>query len=256
MSQPGTDVPVDAEAAPSGRLRAIWIKRFKRGPMDPHTQASLVAGRGLVGNANQGGRRQVTLLTEEGWAAAISELGDRGAGLAPSLRRANLLISGLRLEKTRGRILRIGNCRLRVFSETTPCHQMDEAWPGLQRALRPAWRGGVCAEVMEGGEIEIGDVVRWEEPEEAPLGAFSNPRASPADIDAIRGRAADVPRAVIPARILTFRLGLPSREEGQESSQDQERHAHFLSHRRSPFRTRRPGRMRFALYLQRCRSAW
>jgi MOSC domain-containing protein YiiM len=173
VSPPEPQVPVDAEAAPSGRLRAIWLKRFKRGPMDPHPRASLVAGRGLAGNANQGGRRQVTLLAEEGWADALADLGfdpgvDPGAGLDPSLRRANLLISGIRLEKTRGRILRIGSCRLRVFSETTPCHQMDETWPGLQRALRPAWRGGVCAQVLEGGEIEVGDEVRWEEPEEAP----------------------------------------------------------------------------------------
>jgi MOSC domain-containing protein YiiM len=137
--------------------------------MDPRPQATLVAGRGLAGNANQGGRRQVTLLTEEGWAGALSDL---GADLDPSLRRANLLISGIHLEKTRGRILRIGFCRLRIFSETTPCKQMDEAYPGLQRALRPAWRGGVCAEVLEGGEIAVGDPVRWEEPEEAPQGSL------------------------------------------------------------------------------------
>lgn len=171
MSRPEADPAPhaeNAEAPPSGRLRAIWIKRFKRGPMDPRPHASLVAGRGLTGNANQGGRRQVTLLTAEGWTDAISELGGLGAALDPSLRRANLLVSGLRLEKTRGRILRIGSCRLRVFSETTPCYQMDEAWPGLQRALRPAWRAGVCAEVLEGGEIAVGDEVRWEEPEEAP----------------------------------------------------------------------------------------
>lgn len=165
MSRPDSPLPPDAEAPAPGRLRAIWLKRFKRGPMDPHPRASLVAGRGLAGNANQGGRRQVTLLAEEGWADAMAEL---NADLAPSLRRANLLISGIRLEKTRGRILRVGDCRLRVFSETTPCNQMDDAYPGLQRALRPAWRGGVCAEVLEGGEIAVGDAVRWEEPEEAP----------------------------------------------------------------------------------------
>lgn len=141
--------------------------------MDPHPTASLVAGRGLAGNANQGGRRQVTLLAEEGWADAMSELGgEPGTALDPSLRRANLLISGIHLEKTRGRVLRIGSCRLRIFTETTPCHQMDEAWPGLQRALRPAWRGGVCAQVLDGGEIAVGDEVRWEQPEEAPQGSL------------------------------------------------------------------------------------
>jgi MOSC domain-containing protein YiiM len=133
--------------------------------MDPRPQATLVAGRGLAGNANQGGRRQVTLLEAERWADALSEL---GAEIDPSRRRANLLISGLRLERTRGRILRVGPCRLRIFTETTPCERMDEVYPGLRKALRPEWRGGACAEVLEGGEIAVGDEVRWEvEGEEA-----------------------------------------------------------------------------------------
>jgi MOSC domain-containing protein YiiM len=132
--------------------------------MDPREHASLVAGRGLAGNANQGGRRQVTLLEAERWADALAEIGELGAGLDPAARRANLLISGLRLERTRGRILRVGPCRLRIFTETTPCERMDEACPGLRQALRPEWRGGACAEVLDGGEIAVGDEVRWEQP--------------------------------------------------------------------------------------------
>lgn len=144
-----------------GELRAIWRKRAKRGPMDPQTAAVLVAGRGLQGNANQGGRRQVTLLEEEGWAEATAEIGAND--LPPWSRRANLLIAGLRLEKTRGRILRIGPTRLQIWTECTPCERMDETCPGLQDALRPNWRGGACAQVLEGGEIRVGDAVEWEE---------------------------------------------------------------------------------------------
>ena len=145
----------------TGHLRSIWIKRMKRGPMDPRETATLVPGRGIVGNANQGGRRQVTLISEEGWAAAVSEL---GLPVEPSTRRANLLVSGIELEKTRGQILRVGSSRLRIWSECTPCKQMDEACLGLRKALRPHWRAGACAEVLEGGEIRVGDDVSWEEP--------------------------------------------------------------------------------------------
>ena len=127
--------------------------------MDAVGRASLVAGRGLAGNADQGGRRQVTLLEAEAWEAMMAEL---GAALLPSARRANLLVRGVGLARTRGRVLRVGACRLRIFTEVTPCRWMEEALPGLQAAMRPDWRGGVAAEVLDSGEVAVGDAVRWD----------------------------------------------------------------------------------------------
>jgi MOSC domain-containing protein YiiM len=144
---------------PPGRLRAIFVKRAKRGPMDRAERAALVAGRGLVGNADQGRRRQVTILEAERWTEATAEL---GATLDPAARRANLLVADLRLAGTRGRVLAIGPCRLRILGETRPCERMDEALPGLRKAMDPDWRGGAFAEVLEGGEIAVGDAVVWE----------------------------------------------------------------------------------------------
>ncbi len=48
-----------------GTLTAIWLKRARRGPMDAAAHASLTAARGIDGNANQGGKRQVTIIEEE-----------------------------------------------------------------------------------------------------------------------------------------------------------------------------------------------
>lgn len=144
----------------AGVLDAIWVKRMKRGPMDGAAHGALVAGRGLVGNVEQGGRRQVTLLEAEAWAAVIAEV---GAALPPSARRANLLLRGVRLARTRGRVLRVGSCRLRVFTEVPPCRIMDDVHPGLQNAMRRDWRGGVAAEVVVGGGIAVGDAVRWDD---------------------------------------------------------------------------------------------
>jgi MOSC domain-containing protein YiiM len=144
--------------AGSGRLESIWIKRFRRGPMDTAPRARLVAGRGIVGNANQGGKRQVTIISREAWDAVIEHLGE---SVSPATRRANLLVSGIDLVQTRGRVLRVGGCHLRIYGETKPCWQMEEAHPGLQSALRPDWRGGAFAEVLDDGEIAVGDQVVW-----------------------------------------------------------------------------------------------
>ena len=128
--------------------------------MDRADEAELVAGRGIVGNANQGGKRQVTIISREAWEAVERDLADR---VPPETRRANFLVTGIDLAKTRGRVMRIGQCRVRVYGETKPCWQMEEARAGLQSALRPDWRGGVFGEVLDDGRIAVGDPVEWTE---------------------------------------------------------------------------------------------
>jgi MOSC domain-containing protein YiiM len=144
----------------SGRLEAIWIKRAHRGPMDAVPRATLTAGRGIAGNADRGGRRQVTLIDQRAWDAAIAQVGVR---VDPVARRANLLVSGIELAATRGRILKVGDCQLRIRGEVLPCGRMDEAQPGLRAALKPEWRGGVFAEVLNDADLEVGAPVEWVE---------------------------------------------------------------------------------------------
>jgi len=144
----------------AGRVERIWIKRAKGGPMDPAQRAGAIAGRGLLGNADQGGRRQVTIIAREVWDALRAEVDPR---IEPVMRRANVLVSGVDLRETRGRVLRLGRVRVRVLGETRPCEQMDAAVPGLRRALESGWRGGVFGEVLDDGEIAAGDPVGWVE---------------------------------------------------------------------------------------------
>ena len=127
--------------------------------MDPAEHADLSAGQGLVGSVDRSRRRQVTILSQEAWAACMSEL---GAEIDPSNRRANLLVSGIDLEQTRNRVLLVGDARLLIGGELTPCERMEEALAGLQATLRPHWRGGAFAQVLTAATVSIGDPVRWE----------------------------------------------------------------------------------------------
>jgi MOSC domain-containing protein YiiM len=151
-------IPERSAASGRGSLEAIWVKRMKRGVMDPVRSAELRAGRGLAGNANQGGRRQVTLIEQEVWEELMT---GAGAALDPAARRANLMVRGIGLADSRGRILQIGGCRIRIFGETEPCERMDEALPGLRQRMVPDWRGGAFGEVLDDGTITVGDPVVW-----------------------------------------------------------------------------------------------
>jgi MOSC domain-containing protein YiiM len=150
---------IDGREREHGRLEAIWIKRAHRGPMDPVAAADLLEGQGVAGSVDRSRRRQVTILSQEAWAACMTEL---DATLDPSTRRANLLVSGIELSRTRDRVLRIGDARLLIGGEVTPCERMEEALTGLQAVMRPYWRGGAFAQVLAGGSIHVGDRVAWE----------------------------------------------------------------------------------------------
>jgi MOSC domain-containing protein YiiM len=139
-------------------ITALWIKRARRGVMDAVDAATAIAGRGFEGNAGFSRFRQVTLIEHEAWDAMMREL---GADVSPAARRANVMVTGFPLARSRGRLIAIGDVRLRVRGETRPCERMDEAFPGLRAAMDPDWRGGVFAQVEVGGRVQVGDEVRW-----------------------------------------------------------------------------------------------
>jgi MOSC domain-containing protein YiiM len=139
----------------------MWLKRSHRGPMDPVSEFRVSPDAGIVGGVDRSRRRQITLIEREVWDRLMREL---GANADPSARRANLLLHGIRLAHTRGRVLRIGDARLAIGGELTPCERMDEVLPGLQSAMRPDWGGGAFAQVLGEGVVRVGDPVEWEAP--------------------------------------------------------------------------------------------
>ena len=57
------------------RLTRIWLKPVKGEPLQEVEHASVRSNHGLVGNAERGGHRQVTVLSAEDWEAANAQAG-------------------------------------------------------------------------------------------------------------------------------------------------------------------------------------
>jgi MOSC domain-containing protein YiiM len=63
------------------------------------------------------------------------------------------------LPQAKGAVLSVGPVFLEVTGQTYPCARMEEARPGLLKALARDWRGGLTCRVVAGGHIAVGAVV-------------------------------------------------------------------------------------------------
>ena len=143
-----------------GELVGIAIRDAKRAAMRELQSATVTPDAGVADDfRGKPGKRQVTLLSADVWDTVCAEL---NSDLPWTIRRANLLVAGIDLPKAAGETIQVGPVTLRVTMETDPCSRMDEQHDGLRAALTPDWRGGVCCEVLSGGEISIGDSVQIE----------------------------------------------------------------------------------------------
>lgn len=145
-----------------GRLISIARRAANHAPMEEQQEAEVTLEHGVARDSrgkqrrNASNDRQVTLLSSEAWQAVCAEL---GAELPWTLRRANLLVSGLDLKEAQGARLRIGALELEITEEVDPCARMDAQHQGLTAALAPQWRGGVACRILAEGLIRVGDTV-------------------------------------------------------------------------------------------------
>ncbi len=139
-----------------GILKGIAHRPTDGEPMREAREAVVLPGRGLEVENRKSGRREVTLLSAESWADVCREV---GVSLPWYARRANLLIAGMDLSTTIGRIIRVGAIEVRIHGESKPCNVMEAQQVGLRDALKPHCCGGVFGEVLAGGTIRVGDRV-------------------------------------------------------------------------------------------------
>lgn len=112
---------------------------------------------GLFGDRSRAGKRAVTLIQQEHLAAIGSYLGREA--VAPEVLRRNLVVSGINLAALKGREVQVGEAILRFTVICAPCSRMEEALgKGGYSAVRG--HGGWCAEVVQPGQVKLGDPVQ------------------------------------------------------------------------------------------------
>ena len=140
-----------------GKVEDIARRKKIRASMETLNTVTVDEKTGLVGDIRGGAlKRQVTILSAEAWNSVCEELKTE---LPWTTRRANILVSGIKLPQESGYQIQIGEVLLEVTRQTDPCERMDEQYLGLTNALMPDWRGGVCCSVVRGGNIMNGDKV-------------------------------------------------------------------------------------------------
>lgn len=147
----------------TGILKGLAIRPARMAPMVELERVRVAAKGGLEGDhAGRSPGRLVTVMSAQAWAeacAALTPPEDPETGLPWTTRRANLLVDGVRLPRAAGGVIAVGAAVLEITGQTYPCKRMEDARPGLLKALAKDWRGGVLCGVITQGEISVGDPV-------------------------------------------------------------------------------------------------
>lgn len=142
----------------AGRVEWIGVRPARDVPMEATDHVVAETGAGLVGDRYAGGsgERGITLIQAE-HLPVIAALSGHDA-LVPATLRRNVMVSGLPLVALKGRRFRIGEVVLEGTDSCDPCSRMEAALgPGGFNAMRG--HGGLCARILEGGTIRLGDAV-------------------------------------------------------------------------------------------------
>jgi MOSC domain-containing protein YiiM len=146
----------------TGTVRWIGLRPARDVPMREVEEAEAISGKGLRGDryGSGSGKRGITLIQAEHLPviAALAGL----PGIEPATLRRNLVVAGLPLIALKGRRFRIGEVLLEGTDPCDPCSRMETALgPGGYNAMRG--HGGLCARILEGGRLRLGDAVSWVE---------------------------------------------------------------------------------------------
>lgn len=145
-----------------GRVTWIGLTPSKGAPLRPVQRATARVGTGLDGDRHcvrgrPSSKRQVTLIQAEHFPVMAAFLGKE---VQPSDCRRNIVVEGINLFSLRYARFRIGGVLLEGTGVCAPCQRMEKGLgPGGFNAMRG--HGGICARVIEEGELAVGDALAF-----------------------------------------------------------------------------------------------
>jgi len=148
-----------------GRVVSIFVAGKAGAPMVALGEVKATPGRGIDGDRyfegtgtwsnHPGEGREITLVEME----AIEGLArEKNIALKPAQTRRNLVTRGVPLNHLVGKEFQVGDVRLVGIRLCEPCHYLEEmTTKGVLVGL--IHRGGLRANVLTGGVIQVGDAV-------------------------------------------------------------------------------------------------
>ena len=128
----------------------IFLKTSHGAPMEPVKSATAITNEGLQNDVSRGRKLRQVLIVDS---HTIKEF-----GLSPGALRENIIVEGQSLSgAVAGTIIQLGNAKLEITLDCSPCDLLDNIRPGLQDDMEG--RRGTLCRVLNGGVITIGDVV-------------------------------------------------------------------------------------------------
>jgi MOSC domain-containing protein YiiM len=141
------------------RVEGIQLHRGRHEPMAIVEEATAEAGMGLVGDERVYGLRapgtHITFVSADDVDAMVAET---GISLDPLETRRNVVTRGAALNELIGRRFRVGEAVCLGVKPCTPCNHLESITrPGVRIGL--SGRGGLRADIVEGGTIRVGDAI-------------------------------------------------------------------------------------------------
>ena len=145
---------------PQGEVEWIGVRPARKEPMLVSEKVNAIAGLGLEGDrrckGSAGSSRQVTIISVE-YLHIIAQLLKKER-IDPSILRRNIVVSGVNLTALRHQRFQLGEAIVEASALCHPCSRMNEVL-GKNGVAAMLGHGGLCAKIIQGGVIAVGDSV-------------------------------------------------------------------------------------------------